>query len=77
MKATSQYMKHLLDYRKMKQEQVSILRNHRFNLQRMHDFGFEFRKEQEPLPAWAEALHDKLQHYVGGGVEAEHAATVG
>jgi hypothetical protein len=71
MKSTTQYMKHLLNAHR------ASAHSQRFDLQRMHDLGLEPRKDPEPLPAWAEAFHDKVQRYWGGGIEAEHTPTVG
>ncbi len=70
MKPTTQYIKFLLDQRALARSQDSTLR-------RMHDLGLEFRKPQEPLPAWAEAFSEKIHRYWGGGIEAENASTVG
>jgi len=77
MKATTEYMKHLLDSQRLSKVQQATARNQRSDLQRMHDLGLEPRREQESLPAWAEAFHEKLQRYFYGGIEAEHAPTVG
>ncbi len=70
MKPTSQYIKYLLD-------QKAIARSESSKLKRMHDLGLEFRKPQEPLPAWAEAFSEKIHRYYGGGIEAENAPTIG
>ena len=77
MKATTEYMKHLLDSQRLSKVQLDTARNQRFNLQRMHDLGIEPRKAPESLPAWAEAFGAKLQRYFYGGIEAEHTPTVG
>jgi len=68
MKATSQYLKYLMEQRAMVRQNDSVIR-------RMHDLGIEPRREPEPLPAWAEAFGEKLQRYFYGGIEAEHAPT--
>ena len=70
-------MKHLLNTRRASQAHLDSDRAERFALNRMHDLGLEPLREAEPLPAWAEAFGAKLQRYWGGGIEAEHAATVG
>ena len=70
MKATTQYLKYLM-------EQRAYARNQNFTLQRMHDLGLEFRKEPQDLPAWAEAFGEKVHRYWGGGVEAENPLSVG
>ena len=70
MRATSQYMKFLMN-------QNTALRSQDFTLRRMHELGLEFKKPQEPLPAWAEAFSEKIHRYWGGGIEAENATTVG
>jgi hypothetical protein len=70
MKSTSQYLKYLL-------QQRAAARAERFSVSRMHDFGLEYRKPQEPLPAWAEAFGQALHRYWGGGIEQEHMPSVG
>jgi hypothetical protein len=70
MRATSQYMKFLMN-------QKAAARGHDFTLRRMHELGLEFKKPQEPLPAWAEAFSEKIHRYWGGGIEAENVSTVG
>ena len=69
MKATSQYLKYLMNQR-------AAARAQNATLQRMHDLGLEPRRDSEPLPAWAEAFGEKLHRYFYGGIEAEHAPTV-
>jgi hypothetical protein len=70
MRATSQYLKLLMN-------QKAAVRSQDFTLRRMHDLGLEFRQPQEPLPAWAEAFSEKVHRYWGGGIEAENATTIG
>jgi hypothetical protein len=80
MKATSQYIKHLLAVRagrRVPRAYIDAASAERSNLQRMHDLGLEPAKTQEPLPAWADAFGQKLQRYWGGGIEAEHGVSVG
>lgn len=70
MKATSQYIKYLLN-------QSALARSQDFTLQRMHELGLEPRRGEAPLPAWAEVFGEKLHRYWGGGIERENMPSVG
>ena len=69
MKATSQYLKYLMEQRAMARQNDAVIR-------RMHDLGLEPPRDPQPIPAWAEAFGEKLHRYFYGGIEREHFPSV-
>lgn len=74
MKATTQYIRLLLQCA----NKLPSKSQHTMPDQRRSDFGLDsVRRQQQPLPGWADAAHENLLRYVGGGVEAENTLSVG
>ena len=74
MKATSQYIRLLLQ----RANKLPSTAQRTMPDQRQSDLGLDSaRRQQQPLPGWADAAHENLLRYIGGGVEAENTLSVG